>query len=117
MASTLISVFYHLARDPSQIQKLRAELDACPVISDSTALRSLDHLNGTINEALRLHPALPSGGLRQTPEDGLMVAGHYIPGNVTILAPRYTIGRCQFIGGDRFDHTIILNSGILLRTT
>ena len=81
--------------DPDQFQKLRDELDRFSLTQDIGALKSLQHLNGVINEALRLHPALPSGGLRETPESGLTIAGQYIPGKVTILAPRYTIGRCE----------------------
>lgn len=93
VASTLISIFYHLADDPTQTTKLRAELDKIDNLQDFDQLKSMAHLNGVINEALRLHPALPSGGLRQTPPDGLMIAGRFIPGNVTIAAPRYSLGR------------------------
>ncbi|KAK3167524.1 hypothetical protein OEA41_010651 [Lepraria neglecta] len=93
VASTLISIFYHLADDPTQTMKLRAELDKVDNLQDSDELKSMAHLNGMINEALRLHPALPSGGLRETPPEGLTIAGHFIPGNVTIVAPRYSLGR------------------------
>ena len=93
VASTLISIFYHLADDPTQTMKLRAELDKVDNLQDSDELKSMAHLNGMINEALRLHPALPSGGLRETPPEGLNMAGHFIPGNVTIVAPRYSLGR------------------------
>ncbi|MCJ1320172.1 hypothetical protein MMC15_005510 [Xylographa vitiligo] len=95
VASTLISIFYHLVQDPSQIVKLRNELDSCSSISNIKELKSMDHLNGVINEALRLHPGLPSGGFRQTPPEGLTISGQYIPGDVTIVAPRYTIGRLE----------------------
>ena len=97
VASTLISIFYHLVQDPSQIVKLRNELDSCSSISNIKELKSMDHLNGVINEALRLHPGLPSGGFRQTPPEGLTISGQYIPGDVTIVAPRYTIGRRRFL--------------------
>lgn len=61
--------------------------------SNQTILQSLPHLNGIINEALRIHPPVPSGGYRETPPEGLYIAGKFIPGNTTLVAPRYTIGR------------------------
>ncbi|KAL8952391.1 MAG: hypothetical protein Q9222_001700 [Ikaeria aurantiellina] len=83
----------HRIQDPSHLSKLRAEIKDALFPYDSGALKQMSHLNGVINEALRLHPALPSGGLRQTPEEGLTIAGHFIPGGVTISAPRYSLGR------------------------
>ena len=93
VASTLISIFFHLADDPSQADKLRAELEGIDSVQDISALQSKAHLNGVINEALRLHPALPSGGFRETPIEGINIAGQYIPGNVVVSAPRYSLGR------------------------
>ncbi len=66
-----------------------------PFMSDHEVLKAMPHLNAVINEALRLHPALPSGGLRQTPKEGLTIAGQYLPGNVIVSAPRYSLGRCE----------------------
>lgn len=96
VASTLISIFYHLADDPSQMVKLRAELENVNSVPGLDALKSMAHLNGMINEALRLHPALPSGGFRETPPEGLTIAGHFIPGNVVVSAPRYSLGRREW---------------------
>ncbi|KAI4109170.1 MAG: hypothetical protein LQ339_001976 [Xanthoria mediterranea] len=93
VASTLISIFFHLAEDPTQIEKLGSELEDIDSPFATHALAAKPHLNGVINEALRLHPALPSGGLRQTPAEGLIVAGRYLPGDTVISAPRYSLGR------------------------
>ncbi|KAL8709875.1 MAG: hypothetical protein Q9220_005491 [cf. Caloplaca sp. 1 TL-2023] len=93
VASTLISIFFYIAEDRSHLVKLRAEIKDAVFPYDSGALRQMLHLNGVINEALRLHPALPSGGLRQTPKEGLTIAGRFIPGGVTVSAPRYSLGR------------------------
>lgn len=93
VASTLVFIFYHIALDPVQADKLRDELTTLSSISNMKALQELPHLNGVINETLRLHPALPTGGLRQTPPEGITVAGQFIPGNVTVSAPRYSLGR------------------------
>lgn len=56
-------------------------------------LAKLPHLNGTINEAMRLLPAVLTFSSRVTPAEGLMIDGTFIPGNTKICAPRYTIGR------------------------
>ena len=50
-----------------------------------------------------MHPPVPSGGYRETPPDGLTVAGHYIPGLTTVVAPRYTLGRRKFPGSLCYD--------------
>ena len=62
-------------------------------MEDLHTLHVLPHLNGIINETLRLHPAVPTGGLRQTPPEGVHVAGRFIPGNTVICAPRYSLAR------------------------
>jgi cytochrome P450 len=93
----LTYVFYHLARDPTQLEKLRAELK--PLVKsekdlDFKDVRDAEHLNGVINEALRLHPPVPMGVYRLTPPEGIMVGDTYIPGDVTVITPNYTLGRC-----------------------
>lgn len=93
VASTLIYLFNRLAEDPSHAEKLRQESLGVDIY-DPRALANLDHLNGVINEILRLHPSVPTGGYRETPPEGVMIAGRWIPGGITIVAPRYTIGRC-----------------------
>lgn len=94
MAPTLVFLFYELARNPAEANALHAEVSGVD-INDSAALQDLPHLNGVINETLRLHPPVPSGGYRETPSQGITVAGQYIPGHTTIVAPRYTIGRLE----------------------
>lgn len=59
-------------------------------------LQYLNHLNGVINEALRLHPPIPTALQRLTPPEGLDIGGTYIPGNVTVWCPQYAIGRSEF---------------------
>ena len=97
-ASTLVQIYYYLARYPEQVNLLRAELESVPTI-DAVSLSSSPHLNGVINETLRLHPPVPSVGLRLTPTEGLTVGGLFIPGNTTVVAPLYSIHRreCSFL--------------------
>lgn len=80
---------------PEQQETLREELSTVDIYNRKT-LAALPHLNGIIKEALRIHPPVPTGGYRQSPADGMTISGHYIPSNVTIVAPRYTLGRRKF---------------------
>ncbi|KAG7009753.1 hypothetical protein G7Y79_00001g000250 [Physcia stellaris] len=94
VAPTLVFLFYELARHPAHADKLHAELAGID-LTNSQALQDLPHLNGIINETLRIHPPVPSGGYRETPPQGLTIADTYIPGGTTIVAPRFTIGRLE----------------------
>ncbi|KAK2808753.1 hypothetical protein FQN50_004425 [Emmonsiellopsis sp. PD_5] len=102
-AATLTHVFYHLARDPTHVDIIRKELQQVSGLSNND-LKDLPHLSGVINEALRLHPAVPSGLQRQTPAEGLQVGDHFIPGNVNVLIPAAVIGRSPecFVHPDEF---------------
>lgn len=60
---------------------------------DISSLETCEHLNGFINETFRLQPPVPSGVLRNTPPEGLMIGDQYIPGDTTVLVPPYTLGR------------------------
>lgn len=91
-------IFYRLAQNPQYLREIQNELTAIDSIENIRDLSKLSCLNGVIKEALRLHPAVPTGGLRQTPPEGATIAGRFIPGNTTICAPRYSIGRCVLLG-------------------
>lgn len=93
VASTMTYLLYRLALHPEHAVRIREELGSISSIHDSRALKFLPHLNGAINEVLRLHPSVPTGGYRESPPEGIQIAGTWIPGNITIVAPRYTLGR------------------------
>jgi tryprostatin B 6-hydroxylase len=95
-ASTFTFMFYHLARDTNMQEKLRKELVSLRESDRSFSFKSLqsaDLLNAIINETLRLHPPVPSGALRLTPPEGIKIGETFIPGNTTVVAPSYSIGR------------------------
>lgn len=97
-AIAMTHLFYHLAADPSQVDRLRAELSGLIDPKSPFSVRDVqnaDHLNGVINEALRLHPPVPSGVFRKTPRQGITVDGIFIPGDVNVTLPHYVIGRCE----------------------
>ncbi|KAJ4294979.1 hypothetical protein N0V90_006987 [Kalmusia sp. IMI 367209] len=95
VASTMTNLFYRLATYPHHAGKVRKEINSLTSIYDTQGLKNLEHLNGVINEILRLHPSVPTGGYRETPPEGMTVAGTYIPGRTVVIAPRYTIGRLE----------------------
>nr|OQO29708.1 hypothetical protein B0A51_03467 [Rachicladosporium sp. CCFEE 5018] len=97
-AATLVALFYHLAQMPALVESLREELR--PVTQGQWTDKDINHLpllNGAINEALRLHPPVPSGVQRKTPKEGMMIGETYIPGNVNFWMPQYVMGRDEAI--------------------
>ena len=94
--STFTHIFYHLAKSPVIFSKLRKELDSFYEFGSDTEFKDLEkamYLNGIINEALRLHPPVPSGLQRMTPPEGITIGSTFIPGNVQISVPLYSLGR------------------------
>lgn len=97
-AIAMTYICYHFASDPTQVEKLRAEL--MPLINPDASINVKDvqhakHLNGIINETLRMHPPVPSGTQRTTPPEGYTVDGVFIPGGINVIVPHYAIGRCK----------------------
>ncbi|KAL6231477.1 hypothetical protein BDW75DRAFT_247861 [Aspergillus navahoensis] len=91
-AGVLIGLFYELAKNPEQAETIYRE-----VLQHGQAhLHRCQHLKAAIYEALRLYPSLPTGGNRKTPPDeGITVAGVFIPPHTTVVAPKFCIGRSE----------------------
>ncbi|KAJ4348785.1 uncharacterized protein N0V89_010163 [Didymosphaeria variabile] len=96
-ASTLIFIFFYLAQHPEHVKKLRQELDPLAGMDGKFKHHSIqrtNHLNAVINETLRLQP--PGSVLpRQTPSEGIMVQGTFVPGDVTVIGSQYVVGRSE----------------------
>ncbi|KAI0528278.1 cytochrome P450 [Xylaria bambusicola] len=96
-STTLATIFRYLAQYPHHIGLLRSELD--PLHRNELGdynfieLSNLKHLNGVINEALRLFPPVPTILPRLTPPEGLDIDGTFIPGNTTVFCPQFVISR------------------------
>ena len=91
-APTLTFLFYLIAQNPEDADKIYAELaDIDPM--DLNTVSTLPHLNGTINEAMRLYSVTPTTVSRQTPPQGVMLGGTRIPGNTKVISPRWVIFR------------------------
>ena len=110
-ATTLTASLYYLAKNPDQLDKLRQELAPLWAARPSSAsgiapekLATLSHMNGVINEALRLLPSVPTHMIRQAPPEGISIAGTYIPGGTDIWMPNYVLGRDRdnYVDPDKF---------------
>ena len=95
IALTLTFLFSELACHPDQVEKLRFEMQGITNIFDIRELQTLPHLTAVINETFRLHPPVPTNGLRISPPEGLIIAGRHVPGDVLICAPAFSLGRLE----------------------
>ncbi|KAF2734670.1 cytochrome P450 [Polyplosphaeria fusca] len=96
-SATLTWLCYELCKHPEVQAKLRPLVDSIsPEKSflDAEEVANIPYLDGIIHEALRLHPAVPSGVQRETPAEGLTLPDQtYIPGNTIIWMPMHTMQR------------------------
>ena len=90
----IILPWYFLARHSEDAEKIHKELTSIDT-HDITALSTLSHLNGVVNESMRLLPAALSTGTRVTLAEYLHIEDTFIPGNTKIAAPCYSIFRRQ----------------------
>ncbi|OOO13288.1 cytochrome P450 [Aspergillus oryzae] len=100
-ATTLTTIIYELARRPGEVQKLRTELVSCTTDPNGEytqeSLAILKHLNGVINETLRIHSPVPSYIPRKTPPEGINIDGTHVPGNMNVSCPQWVIGRSESV--------------------
>ena len=95
-APAISAILLHLATRPDVVEKLRGELkdlDFTPGLTPHSQLAKLELMEAVINEALRLHPPIRSGPERMTPPEGLQIGRIYIPGNIRLQTPLYTLHR------------------------
>ncbi|KAI0965089.1 cytochrome P450 [Xylaria arbuscula] len=108
VSTTLTTIFRYLAQYPHHVGLLRAEIDHLrrTELGDYiyTDLSNLNHMNGVINEALRLYSPVPTILPRLTPPEGLDIEGTFIPGNTTVFCPQWVIGRSSesFVSPNEF---------------
>lgn len=95
-ASTVTNLFYELANAPEFTRLLQSEIDSAkePTYQE---LSQMKLLNAAIDEAMRLHPAIPSGMQRVTPQKGVMIDDIYIPGDCLVQIPLYSVFRGMYL--------------------
>lgn len=95
-AATLVHLFYHIATQKNLTKQLREELDGLVKPGEKIEhikIQDAPILTGSINEAMRLNPPVPSGVFRETPEEGVEIGGVHIPGKTVIQMPQYAMAR------------------------
>ncbi|GAW16489.1 hypothetical protein ANO14919_059180 [Xylariales sp. No.14919] len=92
--ASLIVTWWYLCKYTEHANKIRSELIDADV-ADANVLARLPHLNGVINETLRLVPPALTGAGRITGPSGLLVDDVLIPPNTRVTAPKYTIHRLE----------------------
>lgn len=96
-SAALTNSFYYLTKYPAVYQKLQNILDAEFPNGDAdwsyAKAKAIPYLDAIIHETLRLCPSVPSGLSRVTPPAGLQIDEVFIPGEVHISVPTYTIQR------------------------
>ena len=98
VSAFLSHVLYHLAVDPTIVEELRTEIEGLWKEDTPFEVRDFqnaEYLNGVIDEAMRMHPPVPSGVQRITPSEGVTIDGVFIPGGVNIAVSSWAIGRCK----------------------
>jgi len=100
-SACLTFLFYELAKHPEEVTKLRDELKLLTKNAEwsDNDVKNAPHLNGAINESLRMHPPVPSGVQRLTPREGMQVGDVFVPGNVNFWVPMYPMGRGELVSG------------------
>lgn len=96
-STALSSALYYLTLHPSTYARLQSALDTIFLEGDSTwsyeKVKAVPYLEAVIHETLRLKPPAPSGILRQTPLQGLWIEDLFVPGDVHVSVPTYTLHR------------------------
>jgi cytochrome P450 len=86
-SNTLTYLFWELTRHNSWQARLQAELQNVKLENRVVAFKevaNLPVLDAVVNESLRVHPAAPSSLPRETPKEGALLAGYFVPGGVSL---------------------------------
>lgn len=101
-AITMSNICYLLCRHPEYQAKLHDELSGLKsLFPNDHDLVNEPYLTGIINEALRLHPPVPSGLQRVTPAEGAVIAGRMLPGHTNVTTPTYALHRGSALSSTR----------------
>lgn len=99
--STALSIiFLYLANYPEQLKKLQRAIDELYSSEEgfnATKGGACPHLEGIINEVLRLHPGVPSGVQRVAPPEGATIGDKHIPGGTIVVIPMFHVSRGQCV--------------------
>lgn len=89
-ATVLSGVTYLLTANPQTLERLTKEVRSTFTSEDEITIESvgrLQYMLACLDEALRMYPPVAVGLPRVTPDDGAMVAGHFVPKGVSGQLP------------------------------
>ncbi|KAI5810775.1 cytochrome P450 [Pyronema omphalodes] len=92
-SAAISSLFFYLAHHPTVYNKLYTALSSTFPSGQWNPNTPTPYLDAVINETLRLQPPVPSGLVRTTPKEGLTFNGTYIPGDIHVSVPTWSIHR------------------------
>ncbi len=81
--STLLSgATWYLCKNPDKMKKLCDEIRSFGSADELTlqSLQNTVYLSAVLQEALRVYPAVPAGGMRLVPKEGYTICGNFYPG-------------------------------------
>ncbi|CAL8584006.1 hypothetical protein XPA_009616 [Xanthoria parietina] len=97
--TSLTNCMYQLAANPAKQTKLRNQLLATlpekehQPIAHYAELQKAPYLRACLDESFRCKPPVAFGLPRRTVGNGAMIAGHFIPADVTVSCPLYSLHR------------------------
>jgi benzoate 4-monooxygenase len=98
--TTLTNCMFHLASNPQKQQRLYEELAAAVPgdnkgmkVLPTNVLQQVPYLRAVLEENWRCSPPVGRGLPRRVTEGGATIAGHFIPGGVTVSASIYSLHR------------------------
>jgi cytochrome P450 len=92
-AASLTYLVYAILRHPEVKEKLVEELQSCTTIPTWEELETKQYLNNVIQEALRIHPAVPGSLTRVVPAGGENALKYEIPAGTQIGTQALTFQR------------------------
>ncbi|KAF1922663.1 cytochrome P450 [Didymella exigua CBS 183.55] len=94
-ATALSALTYFLLTNPPKLQRLVKEIRLSSDSSQLTGevLREMPYLQACLTECLRLHPPVPTGGMRVIGEGGNTILGHLLPEDTKMSIATWTAFR------------------------
>lgn len=106
VATTLVFSLLQLVKDQEMQTKIRQQIGPFNSWNDGDGLASLEIFNTFINETMRLYPAVPTGGIRMTQEEGVVIGDTFIPAETTIVPPAGSLVAVSFSTSFAFAFTL-----------
>lgn len=103
-AIALNNIMFWLLRNPSCLTRLREEVDDAldfeDVVAPYNKVRNLPYLKACLDESLRITPPFSYNLPRETPSEGAVILGDFVPGHTSVSMSSYVAHRDEDIFPD-----------------